>query len=111
MIKEVKRPWGRFKQFVFNKQCTVKILIVKPRQELSLQKHRKRTEQWYFLTDGIAQIGNKKINIKKDSIIIIPKMKTHRLIAKNKEIRVLEISLGKFDEKDEIRVEDKYGRK
>jgi len=33
------------------------------------------------------------------------------LIVSIKKVRVLEISLGKFSEKDEIRLEDKYGRK
>ena len=48
--------------------------------------------------------------IKKDETITIKKMQAHRIFAKNKEVKVLEISFGTFDEKDEIRLEDKYGR-
>ena len=109
-MKEVKRPWGNFKEFVKNKKCTVKILVVKPKQMLSLQKHKKRKEQWYFLTEGWIQLGTKKKKIKKEEIVNIQKMQTHRIFAKKKEVRILEISLGKFDEKDEVRLEDKYGR-
>ena len=111
MVKEVKRPWGDFKQFALNEKCTVKILEVKPRRLLSLQKHKKRKELWYFLTSGYVQIGDKISKVNKNSIVVIPKMKSHRLIAKEKKVKVLEVSFGFFDEKDEIRLEDRYGRK
>ena len=110
-MKEVKRPWGQFKQFVLNTKCTVKILEIKPKQELSLQKHKKRAELWYFLTPGIVQIGKKKKKVQKGNVIKIGKNISHRAIAGNKKVKFLEISLGKFEEKDEIRLEDKYGRK
>lgn len=109
-MKKVERPWGDFRQFVLNKKCTVKVLTVKPNQILSLQKHKNRKEQWYFLTDGWVQIGTKKKKVMKDEIVNIKKMQAHRIFAKKKEIKVLEISFGKFDEKDEIRLEDVYGR-
>ena len=111
IMKEVVRPWGDFKQFVLNKECTVKILNVKPKQELSLQYHHNRKELWYFLTPGIMQLGKEIKKIRKGELVTIPKKKAHRIIAKNKIVSVLEISFGKFDEKDEVRLEDKYGRK
>jgi len=110
-MKEVKKPWGREKHFIKNKKCTVKILEVKPNETLSLQKHKKRTEEWYFLTEGYVLLGNKKKKVKKATIIKIPKNKLHRLFARNKPVQVLEISYGKFEQRDEIRLEDKYGRK
>lgn len=109
-MKEVKRPWGDFKQFVFNKTCTVKVLSVKANGMLSLQKHKKRKEMWYFLTPGYVQIGKIKKRVSKGEIIKIKKGQVHRLFSKGKEVEILEISFGKFDEKDEVRLEDKYGR-
>jgi len=109
-MKEVKRPWGLFRQFSLNEKTTVKILIVKPNQILSLQKHKKRKEMWYFLTDGYVQIGTKTKKVKEGESVIIQKMQAHRIFAKKKEVKVLEVSYGTFDEKDEIRLEDKYGR-
>jgi len=106
----VQRPWGNFKRFVFNEKCTVKILEVKSHQEFSLQKHKNRVESWYFMTDGYVQIGEKRKKIKKGTLIKINKNTPHRIFSKHKTIEVLEISYGKFDEKDEIRLEDKYGR-
>ena len=111
VMKEVKRPWGDFKQFVLNKKCTVKILTIKPKQELSLQYHLKRKESWYFLTPGKVQIDKKLISVKKGELVEIPKEKPHRIIAGKKEVKVLEISHGTFSERDEVRLEDRYGRK
>tara|TARA_Y100000310_G_scaffold327248_1_gene393288 strand:+ start:42 stop:374 length:333 start_codon:yes stop_codon:yes gene_type:complete len=110
-MKQVKRPWGDFKQFILNKKCTVKILTVKPNQILSLQKHKKRKENWYFLTSGYAQVGKKKISVKKGKLVTIGKGVAHRLFAKKQKVEVLEIAEGFFDEHDEVRLEDKYGRK
>jgi len=110
-MKKVVRPWGNFKEFAKNKKCTVKIIELEPRQELSLQLHNKRDELWYFLDEAVVQLGNKKIRVKEGSIIKIPKKKAHRIISSNKKARVLEISFGNFSEGDEIRLEDKYKRK
>jgi mannose-6-phosphate isomerase-like protein (cupin superfamily) len=109
-MKTVKKPWGLFRQFAVNKKCTVKILEVNSKQELSLQKHDKREELWYFFDKATVQLGKKKINVKKGDTIKIRKKQLHRIIAKNK-VKVLEISLGNFQEKDIKRIEDKYGRK
>jgi mannose-6-phosphate isomerase-like protein (cupin superfamily) len=110
-MKIVKRPWGLFKQFALNEKCTVKIIEIKPHEELSLQKHRYRTENWYFITSGFVQIGKKVRGIKEGELIKIRKNTAHRIIAKDKVIKVLEISFGNFSEKDEIRLEDKYNRR
>lgn len=110
-MKKVVRPWGDFKQFAFNEKCTVKVLTVNPKQMLSLQKHNKRKEMWYFLTDGYAQVGNIIKKYKKGDKVTIPKTRKHRLISKAKKVEVLEVSFGRFSEKDEIRLEDKYDRK
>jgi len=111
MVKIVKRPWGNFKQFVLNKKCTVKIIEIKPHQELSLQKHKKRKENWYFLNPGIVQIGEKRKKIKEGGTVEIEKNVSHRILAGDKNVKVLEISSGNFSEDDEIRLEDKYNRK
>jgi len=98
-------------QFVLNKKCTVKIIEVKAGEELSLQRHKKRVEEWYFLTSGEIQLGTKKKRISKGELIKIKKGQSHRLIAGKKPVQILEISLGNFSEKDEERLEDKYGRR
>ncbi len=110
-MKVVKRPWGVFKQFVLNEKCTVKILEVKKNEELSLQKHKHRSENWYFITSGYVQLDKKVKKIKEGELVKIGKNVAHRIIAKENDVKVLEISLGTFNEHDEIRLEDKYNRK
>ena len=110
-MKEVKRPWGLFKQFILNKKCTVKVLEVKPKQELSLQVHKKRDEMWYFFDNASVQLGKKRISVKGGDLIKVKKKTPHRIFAGKNKVNLLEISLGTFDEKDEVRLEDKYGRK
>jgi mannose-6-phosphate isomerase-like protein (cupin superfamily) len=110
-MKETKRPWGKFLTFAKNEKCTVKILIINPEEELSLQQHKLREEHWYFLDDGIVQLGNKTKKIKAGKEIIIKKNIEHRIIGTKNITRVLEVSFGNFSEKDEIRLEDKYARR
>jgi mannose-1-phosphate guanylyltransferase/mannose-6-phosphate isomerase len=107
----VKKPWGNFKRYTLNEPTTVKIITVEPRQCLSKQAHRMRDELWIPLDEGAEmEIGDRKIHPKKEEEIWIPRNVVHRLAAKNKQVRVLEISFGTFDEEDVIRYEDKYGR-
>ena len=112
MKKVVKKPWGKFEQFILNEISTVKILTIKPKQQFSLQSHKNRKEFWIFLDNPAkVTIGNKTLKTKKGDEMIIPKKTKHRIQAYNKPVRVLEISFGKFDEKDIVRTEDVYGRK
>ena len=109
--KDVKKPWGEFRQFTLNEKSTVKILTIKPKQAFSLQSHKNRKEFWYFLDNPAkVTIGNKKIRTKKGSEITIKPNQNHRIEALSKPVNVLEISFGNFDEKDIKRLEDKYGR-
>ena len=110
-MKRVDRPWGNFKQFVKNKKCTVKILELKPKQELSLQYHNKREEMWYFFDKALVQLGKRRFKVKPGEIVKVPRKKFHRILAGLKNVRILEVSFGEFKEGDEKRIEDKYGRK
>jgi len=107
----VKKPWGKFQQYTLNEPSTVKIITVEPGQCLSKQAHRMRDELWIPLDDEAEmEIGDKKIHPKRDEEIWIPRNFAHRITAKDKRVKVLEISFGTFDEEDVIRYEDKYSR-
>ena len=110
MKKSVKKPWGGFEQFVLNEKCTIKILKVGAGKRTSLQKHRFRSEFWRVLEPCRVWIGGRKIRAKVGDEFKIRVGQVHRLEGLKKKGSVLEISFGKFDEKDIIRLEDDYGR-
>ena len=106
-----KKPWGKFEQFTHNELSTVKIISVKPRKKLSLQYHKKRKEFWRVLKgNGRVTIGNKVLSAKLGDEFIVKKRQKHRIEAFNKELVILEISFGEFDENDVVRLEDDFGR-
>ena len=107
-----KRPWGSFEEFCKNDICTVKIITVNPNEELSLQYHNHRDEFWRIL-QGTAKIiiGDKIVDGKEGDEFFVTKGTKHRIAAGDKAVKVLEISFGKFDENDIVRLEDKYKRK
>ena len=106
-----KRPWGEELWISDDKPSMVKILSVNPHEELSLQYHHNRDEFWIILSgDGIAQVGEDRIELRADVEQFVPRETKHRLIGGNETLKMLELSFGNFDENDIVRLEDKYGR-
>ncbi|WP_005031967.1 phosphomannose isomerase type II C-terminal cupin domain [Holophaga foetida] len=109
------KPWGGFSQYVLNTPCTVKILLCNPGQQLSLQKHAQRGELWVALDDGaVVELDGQVITPDRGAEIWIPTGATHRLSCPSshpRPVRIMEISLGHFDENDIERLEDVYGRR
>ena len=110
-IFQEERPWGNFRQFTLNSLSTVKILTLKPGEALSLQSHAKRSEFCRVIRgSGIMEIGNNKYNVVEGDEHNVPVNIKHRAIAGPSGLAYLEIDTGDFEENDEIRYEDKYGR-
>ena len=106
-----KRPWGKFERFCLNELCTVKLHFITPGEEFSLQSHNNRSEFWKIIRgQGEITVGEEVKEAKKDDEFFIDKKVKHRAKAGKEGIEILEISFGEFDEKDEIRFEDKYNR-
>jgi len=112
MRSYVTRPWGWYQVLSQSSVSAVKILCVKPGERLSLQTHRKRSETWIPLDDGLeAQIGDELIELKAYNSYEVPVGVKHRLINSNwHEIEVIELITGAYDENDISRIEDDYGR-
>lgn len=110
----VAKPWGAFTQYVLNTPCTVKILTCNPGQRLSLQRHRHRSELWIALDPGVVvELNAQVLTPDPGHEIWLPAGSTHRLSCQAGHphpVRVMEISLGTFDENDIERLEDIYGR-
>ncbi len=116
MKKEMKkyieeRPWGKFEQFCQNEIVTVKILLLNPNQELSLQYHLNRDEFWRIIDgNAIIRIGDETKIGKKGDEFFIKRETNHQIIAQDKTVSILEIAFGEFNELDIIRISDKYNR-
>jgi mannose-6-phosphate isomerase len=105
------RPWGEFREYTSGEPVTVKTILVKHGEELSLQLHHKRSEFWHILSgEPLVIIGDREIKAKKGDEFMIGVGVTHRIGAPDGEVEFLEIAKGEFDENDIIRLEDNYGR-
>ena len=108
----VERPWGSFKQFANNHDCTVSLMTVLPGQRLSLQSHTSRAELWIVIDDGaVVQVGDSEHAYKAGDEIWIPANERHRLSCKGDQpVRVLEVAFGKWQQDDIKRYADDYAR-
>ena len=107
----VDKPWGKFEQFVLNKECTIKILTVNPGEALSLQYHHHRNEFWRVVSgDGKVILDGQEHDAKTGDEFFIKKQTKHRAIGGSQPLVFLEIAFGNFDEEDIVRLEDKYNR-
>lgn len=104
------RPWGNFEQFTENEVSTVKIITLKVDGAISYQRHKFRDEFWRVIEGkGFAIVNDKKIPLGQGDEVCIKRGDKHRLVCEE-DMRVLEICFGHFDEEDNERLEDKYGR-
>ncbi len=107
------RPWGSFTVIEEEKNFKVKKVVVKPKERLSLQFHKQRSEHWVVLK-GIAKVelNDKIFYLKPHQSIDIPVEAKHCLINPGREnLEIIEIQNGDYlGENDIIRIDDKYAQ-
>ncbi|RPD42993.1 phosphomannose isomerase type II C-terminal cupin domain [Chitinophaga barathri] len=111
-VQVVHRPWGSFKQFANNEDCTVSLMTVLPGQRLSLQSHTGRAELWIVIDDGArVQVGDQISDHHAGDEIWIRANERHRLSCTgNAPVRVLEVAFGNWQQEDISRFSDDYKR-
>ena len=91
----------------------LKLISVKPGEQLSLQMHHHRSEHWVVVS-GTARVEiDEKISIlAENESIYIPLGSKHRLSNPGKiNLTLIEVQSGSYvGEDDIVRFEDKYGR-
>jgi mannose-1-phosphate guanylyltransferase/mannose-6-phosphate isomerase len=111
--RTVVRPWGAFTVLHEGPGFKVKRIEVKPGAALSLQLHRKRSENWVVVT-GTATVtrGDEVYAVGTQHSIYIPVETKHRLENKGDvPLVVVEVQCGDYlGEDDIVRFEDRYGR-
>jgi mannose-6-phosphate isomerase len=108
----IERPWGSFKQFANNRECTVSLMTLLPGQRLSLQSHIGRAELWIVIDDGaVVQVGEIERACSAGDEIWVPANAKHRVCCGgNKAVRVLEVAFGDWQQDDIVRYADDYNR-
>ena len=108
------RPWGNFTVLEEGAGFKVKRIVVNPGQKLSLQRHKKRSENWVII-EGVARVmkGDKEVALQLGESIFIAAGEKHRLENPGKTpLAIIEVQTGPYLGEDDIeRFDDVYGRK
>lgn len=112
LVALVERPWGSFKQYAHNSECTVSLMTVQPGMRLSLQSHTGRAELWIVLDEGaVVQVGETIREQQAGDEIWIGAKEKHRLSCRgNTPVRVLEVAFGNWQQEDITRYADDFNR-
>jgi mannose-1-phosphate guanylyltransferase len=109
----VYRPWGKYTVLEEGPCYKIKRVVVNPKQQLSLQKHLKRSEHW-VVTSGKARIicGQNSILLNANESVFIARGKKHRITNPySRPVTIIEVQTGGYLEEDDIvRFEDVYDR-
>ncbi len=110
---KVFRPWGNYEALDNGDKYQVKRIVITPGGELSLQKHKKRSEHW-VVVEGQAEvtIDDHIKTLNPNESTYIPLGSVHRLANRTeKPVVIIEVQTGTyFGEDDIIRLEDRYNR-
>ena len=110
------RRCSSFENVRTDKNWYIKTIDVSKCKIVSLQSHKLRAELLFILEgDGVAEVEDLETKqiikhiLSSSTKVFIPRMAKHRLFGVT-ELKIVEISLGKFDENDITRYEDDFGR-
>lgn len=110
-ITTVNRPGGYFEQFMQSERSTVKLPHISCGRRLSKQYHTSSTEFWRNLKGPVIIHQDEKESIlNTGGCATNPAGTIHRLEAlEDEDAMILEISFGRFDGADIVRIVDDYG--
>lgn len=107
------RPWGFYEVLSDTETHKVKRITIYPKKRLSLQRHKKRKEHWFFVFgEGIVTLDMNEIKVHLGVSIDIDFNVLHRAENTGEENLVyIEVQLGEYFGEDDIeRIEDDFGR-
>lgn len=109
----VYRPWGDYEGIDRGDRYQVKRIVVRPGEQLSLQKHHHRAEHWIVVKGtAIVTCGSEERLLTENQSTYIPLGEIHRLENPGAiPLELIEVQSGSYlGEDDIVRFEDKYGR-
>lgn len=116
LTKVMDKPWGneRILEHI-NDKYTIKILIIKPGQETSLQFHKTKTETMLCISgSGVIEYKEENDKLKTEEFKVGRYITLHSFVihrvknTSNKDLIIIECATSELD--DVVRLEDKYGR-
>ena len=112
-LSDIKKEFGEEVAKLVDGVTKLKLIKVMPKQKLSLQKHKYRSERWHVIK-GRAKVlrDNEKFTLELGDTIDIKKSQTHSLEnVEDEPLEIVEIQTGEYlGEDDIVRLDDIYGR-
>ena len=108
----VERPWGWYEELTHGDNYKVKRLLVRAGCQLSLQRHRHRSESWTVVEgSGDLLCGDQWLPAHAGLMLSIPCGVIHRARGGDQNLIILEVQHGDDLREDDIeRLQDDYGR-
>jgi mannose-6-phosphate isomerase len=107
------RPWGYYEILEDKDDHKVKRITVYPGKRLSLQRHQRRQEHWYFISgEGVVTLDTVEVPVQAGKSVDINFATVHRVSnTGTDELRFIEVQRGDYFGEDDIeRLEDDFGR-
>ena len=107
------RPWGFYEILEDREDHKVKRITVYPGKRLSLQRHERRQEHWYFIDGkGVVTLDDREVPVEPGKSVDIDFSVVHRVSnTGNQHLRFIEVQRGDYFGEDDIeRLEDDFGR-
>ena len=111
-LQRVERPWGWYEDLLEGEGYKVKRFLVFAGQQLSLQRHQHRSENWTVVS-GQGQLFCKNTwhDAQAGTTLYIPLGVLHRARGGQSDLVVIEVQHGQLLQESDIeRLEDDYGR-
>lgn len=109
----VRRPWGEYSVLLDSEFYKIKQIVVESGHQLSMQKHRHRSEHWVVVS-GVAEVtrGDDVFVVQQNESTFVPQGVVHRLRNPGKlPLKMIEVQCGEYVGEDDIeRFDDAYGR-
>jgi mannose-6-phosphate isomerase len=107
------KPWGGYTDIFRSDEVVFKKIVISPGEEISYQRHYKRSEFWYVAEGkGIFRWNNvKDWKVEPGFTVEIRKNDSHQVTNTGEsDLVIFEMQFGECSEDDIKRLEDKYDR-
>jgi mannose-6-phosphate isomerase-like protein (cupin superfamily) len=107
------RPWGYYTVLADEADHKVKRIVVYPGKRLSLQRHRRRAEHWYFIAgQAVVTRDADELRLRAGDAVDLPRGAKHRVENPGlQDLAFIEVQTGDYFGEDDIeRLEDDFGR-